>query len=173
MEECMKKLLVLGLALTCAVANAQYVLTNDLKKDFPAESYKTKKPIQVGYTIIYSNTFEPDENTEIFPERDKNGLYVDSFIKLKTLPSKNFPETSPTVFDDLGKILKINEKEIVQKFKAVSKKQPYSCVVTGQMNAQFTLDYDGRDQFRFPHSVSSEIKSATPIGTPKVTCRKQ
>lgn len=145
----MKKLLVLVLALTCAVSNAQYVLTNDLKREFGAESYKTTKPTQVGYVIMYNNTFEPDQNTEIFPEPDQNGLYVDSFIKLKTLPSKNFPKTNPTVFDDLSKILKINEKEIVKKFKAVSRKQPYSCVITGEMNAQFTLEYDGRDFLDF------------------------
>lgn len=67
----MKKILVLGLSLICITANAQFVTINDLKKDFPAESYKTTKPMLVDFEVVYSNTFEADENTEIFPEPDK------------------------------------------------------------------------------------------------------
>ncbi|NNH78850.1 hypothetical protein HLH17_14595 [Acinetobacter sp. ANC 5380] len=169
----MKTVLVLGLVFACSFANANFIKQPSKADSFPdAESYKTAKPVQVKYVIQYSNTFEEDENTESYPERDKNGLYVDSYMELKALPSKRFPKTSPTIYSDLPKILKINEKEIVQKFKGISRKTPYYCLVTGQMNAQFKLEYDGRDFFRFPDSVSADVKSATPIGKPVITCQK-
>ncbi|MQW92898.1 hypothetical protein GFH30_05020 [Acinetobacter wanghuae] len=168
----MKKILALVFAFIGSVANAQYIATNDLKKDFPAESYKTTKPTIVDFEIMYSNTFEADENTEIFPETDKNGIYTDAVIKLKALPSKTFPKKTLVVYDDLSKILKINDKDIIQKFKSISKKQDYLCTVTGQMNAQFHVHYDGRDDIRFRDSVNAEIKSATLIGKPKTVCQK-
>lgn|SRR5690606_17332586 len=168
----MKKILVLGLSLICITANAQYVAINDLKKDFPAESYKTTQPKLVDFEVVYSNTFEADENTEEFPEPDKNGLYTDTVIKLKVLPSKTFPKKTLVVYDDLSKILKISDKDIIQKFKSVPKKQAYICTVTGQMNAQFHIHYDGRDDFRFRDAVNAEVKSGTLIGKPKTACEK-
>ncbi|MCK8639476.1 hypothetical protein M1L59_01895 [Acinetobacter schindleri] len=168
----MIKILVLGLSLICITANAQFVAINDLKKDFPAESYKTTKPMLVDFEVVYSNTFEADENTEIFPEPDKNGLYTDTVIKLKALPSKTFPKKTLVVHDDLSKILKMTDKDVIQKFKSVSKNQDYMCTVTGQMNAQFQVHYDGRDDFRFRDAVSAEIKSGTLIGKPKTVCQK-
>ena len=168
----MKKLMVLGLALACSFsANANYIKIK-ASDGFPAEAYKTIKPVQVQYEIYYSNTFEEDENTEFYPEPNKNGLYVNSFMKLKTLPSESFPETNPSITSDLAKILKLSEETVVQKFKGVSKKKPYICVVSGQMHAQFTLHYDGRDAFRFSQSVTSDVKAATQIGKPVIKCHQ-
>jgi hypothetical protein len=168
----MKTILILALTLVSTAVNAQYVATNDLKKDFPAESYKTTKPILVDFEVTYSNDFEPDENTEFFPEPDQNGLYADTIIRLKTLPSKTFPKNTLVVHDDLFRILKISEKDIVQKFKAISKKQFYMCTVTGKMNAQLEVHYDGRDDVRFRDSVNAEVRSGTLVGKPKTTCQK-
>lgn len=169
----MKKLLamslIVGLGFTAATANAQYVSTSK-KVDLPTESYKTAKPMKVKYSIIYTNEFEPDSNAEYFPEPDKYGLYQFDYVVLNKKPSKSFPLDQVFVYTDLIDMLKLNRAEIVKKVKSGPKGKAYSCTIQGEMNAQFNMEYDGRNFFRFVTSVSGEVKSATPIGKSKVTC---
>ena len=162
--------LMVGLGFTAATTNAQYVSTTK-QGDFPAESYKTTKPVKVKYSIVYATEFEPSENTEVFYEPDKYKLYQQDSIILLKEPSKSFPSKHVIVYDDLIDMLKLNRAELVKKVKSGPKGKTYYCDIEGEMNAQLSLEYDGRDNFRFPDSVSGEIKSATPIGQPKVTCR--
>lgn len=173
----MKKLLNLTIAICLvsfsSLATAEYVLLNDLEKDFPEESYKTAKLTQVKYHIRFSNYFYEDNNTEVYIDRNKDGLYIEDMIELKNLPSKSFPDTTAMVVEgDLISILKINQREVVSKFKSIAKKDDYECRMSGLMNAQFEVHYDGRNYIRFPYSISAKIKSAVPIGKTVLTCKK-
>jgi hypothetical protein len=168
----MKKILVLGLglglALACSFANANYVKVKTT--EFSEEAYQTTRPVVADYLIYYSNFFEEDENTEVFPDPDKNGLYVEASVKLMSSPSTTFPKAPLTITNDLLAALKINESTLVQKFKGVSKKTPYYCIVKGKMIAQLTVQYDGRNYMRFTRSLTGEVKSATKIDQPRMTC---
>lgn len=171
----MKKLLFLVIGSICISANAaNFVAMKSKDIQFPAEAYKTTKPTQVGYKFFFYNYFESsDDQEEATP--DKNGLYTYANIDLgKKLPSGDFPKTFPSVDEEaLKKMLKINTNEVVAKFKAVGKKQQYFCEMTGQMNAQFEVHYEGGNFFRFPSSqVWGKVYSATPIGKSELTCQK-
>ena len=170
----MKKTLALSLICICSTVNAQnLVQIKNSKIEFPAEAYKTVKDTQIGYSISFYNYFESSDDQE-YDSPNKNGLYTNGMIDLGQHRPSDFPETYPTIDDvKLMKQLKLSDSEVVAKFKKVGKKQKYYCELTGKMNAQFEIHYEGGDLFRFPSSqVWAKIYSATPVGQPTVKCEK-
>lgn len=171
----MKKILILSCICLCTVANAKNLVEiNDPKIKFPAKAYKTVKPTEVGYIISFTNYHEPSQNDEYEIKPDKNGLYTDESMQLGKNRPEDFPETYPSINNiELVKMLKINTSDVVSKFKSIGKKQKYYCEMSGLMTAQFRVDYEGGDFFRFPSSqVYGEIYSATPVGLSKTKCER-
>lgn len=161
-----------------AKKNAQHVvfvpITNP-EPIFPSEAYKTTMDTQVGYVFSFDieDPSSPDE--EHSATLEDNGLYLSERISIdkKILP-KDFPLTLPTVVEkSLLKKLKLDTTDVVSKLKKSNKNKYTSCIVRGQMMAQFELHYEGGDFFRFPHEqVWTKIYSARPLGVPKIECEK-
>lgn len=171
----MKKLLALSLTCMCTAVSAQnLVKIKEIKYDAPAGvAYKTVKSTQVGYTISFYNFFEPSDDVDVdFP--DKNGLYTYAMIDMGKFRPSSFPGTYPSVNpNELIKMLKISDRNVVAKFKTFNKKKSYRCALVGKMNAQFKVYYEGNDFIRFPSSqVWGEVTSATPVGQPKLECEE-
>ena len=170
----MRKILALSLACVSSIVSAQnLVQIKDPKIQFPAEAYKTVKNTQIGYSIQFYNYFESSDDQDS-NSPNKHGLYTYGNIDLEKYRPSEFPKTYPSIDDvKLMKQLKLSDSEVVAKFKGIGKKQKYFCELTGKMNAQFEVHYEGGDLFRFPSSqVWAKIYSATPVGKPTIKCEK-
>lgn len=164
------QLLALALASICSFANAQNFIK--IPTEFPAQAYKTTKPVSVGYTLYFSNYFEPsDDKLDATP--NKNGLYVDAIIDLGNNKPSDFDSTILSVdADKLIKQLKINTSEASSKFKGIKKKQHYMCELNGKMSSKLEIHYEGGDTLRFPSSqLWANFSSATAIGKPTISCQ--
>lgn len=155
----------------CFSANAQNLIRINNEDYF--DYYKTIKPTEVEYLILFFNFFEPSDDVEE-DTPNKNGLYTYAMIDLGQSRPSDFPLTLPSVDPDkLIQTLKININDVNAKFKGVKKNQHYTCQLSGKMRSQFEISYLGGDNYRFPASqVRSKIISATPVGLPKIKCEK-
>lgn len=162
--------LALFLSAICFSANAQNFI--QIPTEFPAQAYKAIKPVNVGYTLYFSNYFEPsDDKFEATP--NKNGLYVDASVDLGNNKPSSLDNAVFTVdADKLINELKINTAEVASKFKGLKKKQHYMCELSGKMNSKLEVHYEGGDTLRFPSTqLWAKLSSPTAVGKSTISCQ--